>query len=136
LFKPALPAVQLHSTPSEPLLASETDTAIRSNESTAPSASFLRKTLSFDLNLARVSLIIDIVCITSAGLATNSAGFVAATTLTCLGMGFGPTIQSVAVELHNSSYPGAQAETGKVFGALGVLQALWFVSYSLYAKYR
>ena len=76
---------------------------------------------SFDLNLARGSLFVDMICFTLLGLAPTPIAFVLFTLLASFDGGFAPALQSVALELYSRR---GEKETGRLFGALSVLQAL------------
>jgi hypothetical protein len=76
---------------------------------------------SFDLNLARVSLFIEMIAYTLIGLASTPIAFVLFTLMGSMGGGFSPAVHSVALELYSRR---GEKETGKLFGALSVLQAL------------
>ncbi|KAF7976591.1 hypothetical protein HWV62_6075 [Athelia sp. TMB] len=75
----------------------------------------------FDLNLARVAAFIDVVSYVFMGLATTALPFTLFTLLGSLGTGFAPAVQSVALELYARR---GETETGKLFGALSVVNAL------------
>lgn len=85
---------------------------------------FASHTSAFDLNLARGSLCLEILAYLLMGLAGQSLPFTGASMVSSLAAGFGPSIQSVALELYNDR---GGVESGKLFGSLSVLQALWFV---------
>lgn len=80
-----------------------------------------RHSPSFDLNLARVSLFIEVIAYTLIGLASTPFAFALFTLMGSLGGGFSPAVHSVALELYSRR---GEKETGKLFGALSVLQAL------------
>ncbi|KAF9265618.1 MFS general substrate transporter [Marasmius fiardii PR-910] len=75
----------------------------------------------FDLALARVSLGLEIIVYTLMALAINSTSFTILAMCGALGSGFAPAIQSVALDLYAKR---GENETGRLFGALSVLQAL------------
>ncbi|KAF7985122.1 hypothetical protein HWV62_9037 [Athelia sp. TMB] len=75
----------------------------------------------FDLQLARVSLAIEVFGYTFMGLAPTGVTFTLATLVGSVGQGFTPSVQSVALELYNRR---GETETGKLFGALAVVSAL------------
>ena len=77
--------------------------------------------LSFDLNLARVSLATEMICYTLLGLAPTPIPFTIFSVLGSLGAGLFPALQSVALELYSRR---GGKESGRLFGALSVLQAL------------
>jgi len=75
----------------------------------------------FDLQLARVSLVIEVFGYTFMGLAPTGITFTLATLIGSVGQGFAPSVQSVALELYNRR---GETETGKLFGALAFVSAL------------
>ena len=75
----------------------------------------------FDLNLARASLIVKIANYTSMGLAQNSIWFALSGTLGAFSLGFSPAVQSVALALYAER---GGVETGRLFGALSLLQVI------------
>ncbi|KAJ7632793.1 major facilitator superfamily domain-containing protein [Roridomyces roridus] len=79
--------------------------------------------VSFDISLARVSLLIDV--IGYAGLPFAPTGFIFTLfTMVCsFGTAFSPAVQSTALELYTRKI-GGRNESGKLFGALSVVQAL------------
>lgn len=77
----------------------------------------------FDLGVARISLIIDIIANACMGLAFSPVAFTAFGMLGAMSTGFNPALQSVALGLYNRR--GGSAEAGKLLGALSVVQALW-----------
>ncbi|KAJ7219467.1 major facilitator superfamily domain-containing protein [Mycena pura] len=78
---------------------------------------------SFDLWLARISLVVDAVAYTTMPLAPNGIAFTVSTVMSSFGSGFMPAVQTVAMALYSKKH-GANAESGKLFGALSVLQTL------------
>ncbi|KAH7099879.1 MFS general substrate transporter [Auriculariales sp. MPI-PUGE-AT-0066] len=72
----------------------------------------------FDLYLARGSLLFEIASYVLTMLATTGPSFLAATSLASLGGGFNPAVNSLALLL------GGTMETGKLFGAMSVLQTI------------
>ena len=76
----------------------------------------------FDLALARVSLSVDFVSYVWFVLAKGAVAFTLATVVAAFGSGFNPAIQSVALGLYKRR---GGTESGKLFGALSVVQALW-----------
>ncbi|KAK7054689.1 hypothetical protein VNI00_003152 [Paramarasmius palmivorus] len=109
----------------EPLIHEATETQTTPTpRSTSHSPSRLTEPHSshFDLNLARVSLFIEIIAYTCMGLATHPIAFTVFGMMGSLGTGFAPAIQSVALDLYTRG--GEETETGKLFGAMSVVQAL------------
>ncbi|THU77812.1 MFS general substrate transporter [Dendrothele bispora CBS 962.96] len=104
----------------EPLLGR--DNARRSRtRSHSPSRLTEPNSSSFDLKIARASLFVEVIAHGFMGFATNSVSFLLFGMLGSLGTGFSPAIQSVTVELYNRR---GGTESGKLFGALSVVQAL------------
>jgi hypothetical protein len=75
----------------------------------------------FDLNLARVSLLIHIVAYLSMGLAQSPIVFALSGTFNSLGAGFSPAAQSVALALYAKR---GGVEIGRLFGALSLIQVI------------
>lgn len=92
-----------------------------SEQNSMRSFHFASHTSAFDLNLARGSLCLEILAYLLMGLASQSLPFTGASMVSSLAAGFGPSIQSVALELYNER---GGVESGKLFGSLSVLQAL------------
>jgi hypothetical protein len=78
----------------------------------------------FDLGLARVSLLVDIVSYILLVSIPSAVAFTLATVVGSMGSGFNPAVQSVALGLYRRR---GGTESGKLFGALSVVQALWCV---------
>ncbi|GJE93806.1 MFS general substrate transporter [Phanerochaete sordida] len=85
--------------------------------STPPPSAF-----GLNLALARASAAFESAVFAAFPLMARPAGFMAAMGAGALGAGFNPTVQSLAVEVYAAR--GGAGETGKLFGALGVVQAL------------
>lgn len=81
---------------------------------------------SFDLNLARVSLIIEVISYASMGLARTPVAFTLFTILGSFGVGFSPGVHSVALDLYQRR---GEKDNGRLFGALSVVQALGLVDF-------
>jgi hypothetical protein len=79
--------------------------------------------LAFDLSLARISLFVEIIGYTAMSFAPSGLLYTAFTILASFGAGFGPSVQSVALELYTQKSDGAM-EAGRLFGGLSVIQAL------------
>ena len=75
----------------------------------------------FDLNLARASLLVDIITYALMGLTQNPVLFGLFGTLGALGVGFNPAAQSVALALYAGR---GGIETGRLFGATSLIQAI------------
>jgi len=76
---------------------------------------------AFDLSVAQCSLILEIICFALVPIFRSRSTFVVFTVLAACGAGFGPAIQSLAVELYSKR---GGTETGKLFGVLGVVQII------------
>ena len=74
-----------------------------------------------DLNTARVSLVMEFISYTLMAKAKTGTMFTVYTALGCLGAGFLPAIQSLALWIYAGR---GGEETGKLFGGLSVVQAL------------
>ncbi|KAF7323613.1 MFS domain-containing protein [Mycena kentingensis (nom. inval.)] len=98
----------------QPLLSNETGPA-----HTRPRAS------KFDLSLARVSIAVSALTFALLPFAQTTVVFILFLSLGSFASGMSPALNSVALELytHQVGVDGA-AESGKLFGALGVVQAL------------
>ncbi|KAF9479281.1 MFS general substrate transporter [Pholiota conissans] len=75
----------------------------------------------FDLNLARTSLFIDIISYAFMARASTPTAFTLGSIMGAFGTGFSPAMQSVTLALYARR---GGTETGRLFGALSVLQAL------------
>jgi len=78
-----------------------------------------------DLNTARVSLVMELTAYAMMATAKTGALFTAYTALGSLAAGFSPAVQSLALGIYAGR---GGEETGKLFGALSVLQALGYVT--------
>jgi MFS family permease len=116
LLKPA--PVQLPTAPNEPLqnLSSQTHPS-RQNNTRLPSHS-----PKFDLNLARISVVLDILAFVTMIFASSSLVFASGAILQSLGAGYSPAVQALALDIY--SRRGGKGEAGKLFGAISVVQAL------------
>ena len=74
--------------------------------------------------LARVSLGVEVVVYTLMICSTSGLMFAAVTALGALGMGFNPSVQSLALTLYHRR---GGKDSGKLFGAMSVVQAMWCV---------
>ncbi|KAL0570808.1 hypothetical protein V5O48_011144 [Marasmius crinis-equi] len=112
------------STEEEPLMSPTSSTTPPPPRSPSHSPSRLNEPNSskFDLGLARASLISDVIAYTFMALSSSAVPFTIFAMLGSLGSGFSPAIQSVALELYHKKEGGL--ESGKLFGAMSVLQAL------------
>ena len=107
-----------------PVTPDETTPLLDSSSSTMMSRKTIKKEIHsplFDLNLARVSLLVDIVSNASMGLAQNPILFAASGTLGAMGAGFPAAAQSVALALYAKR---GGVEIGRLFGAISLVQAI------------
>jgi len=111
LLKPA--AVQLPTTPDDPLRASQSHPSSSAKSSYSP---------KFDLNLARISVVIDILASLVQLFASNSPVFLCGSVLGALGSGFSPAVHAFALDLYSKR--GGNGQAGRLFGAISVVQAL------------
>ncbi|KAK7467283.1 hypothetical protein VKT23_004340 [Stygiomarasmius scandens] len=118
LFKPK--PTPIRRSEEEPLISNATQPRSRAH-SHSPSRLTEPNSSSFDLKIARASLLIEVFAHGFMGLAANSITFLMFGLLGSLGSGFSPAIQSVTVELYSRR---GGTESGKLFGALSVIQAL------------
>ena len=109
----------------QPLLVPATDS------STLPPTSNTQDTKSheldsshFDLALAQISLVVDIASYVLLASVPTAVAFTLGTMGGSMGAGFNPAVQSVALGLYRRR---GGTENGKLFGALSVVQALWWV---------
>ena len=142
------PAIQLPVAPSEPLSGSrifaddgstdanpEAESAheLESRHKPGPTSRLTPHTPSFDLGLARFSLILEVICYTLIPLVMTPVTFTALAMLGSFGGGFNPAVQALALELFSRRQPkdgDGGFEAGRLFGALSVIQALWCVSFT------
>lgn len=83
---------------------------------------------NFDLGLARFSLGLEVVCFTFIAFAPTALTFTIFGMIASWGGGFNPAVQALALELYARRHAKREeAETGKLFGALSVIQAMWYV---------
>ena len=95
-----------------------------SNSSTMVTRKTIKKEIHsplFDLNLARVSLLIHVVAYISMGVAQSAIPFALSGAFNALGSGFSPATQSVALALYAKR---GGIEIGRLFGALSLIQAI------------
>ncbi|OBZ69347.1 hypothetical protein A0H81_10787 [Grifola frondosa] len=126
LLKPKPPAIQLPVEPAEPLQPSTgppSPSSSPANPSESPTIrpSHPAHSPSADLKLARASLLIDMAAYVLMPLSTSAALFCTASVVSAFGMGFAPAVQSVALALYTRR---GGKESGKLFGALSVVQAM------------
>jgi len=80
-------------------------------------------TPALDLGIAKVSLALHAVSLALIAVSKNSGLFFGASMLATLGIGYGPLVQSLSLELYVRR-GGGLSETGRLFGAMSVIQAL------------
>ena len=76
---------------------------------------------AFDLGLARISVAIGAISYTCMGLAPSALAFTIFGMVNSMGMAFSPAVQSTALALYVQN---GNKESGRLFGALSVVQAL------------
>lgn len=76
---------------------------------------------NFDLNVAKVSVGIEVFVYILMVFSSSGPMFAVIATLGAFGMGFGPAIQSVALTLYNRR---GGKDSGRLFGAMSVVQSL------------
>ena len=76
---------------------------------------------------------IEVISCTLLPFAPTAGLFTAFTMLGALGSGFSPAVQSVTLGLYTQ---GGGTESGKLFGALSVVQALWYVAFPIMRLHR
>lgn len=114
--------MQLPTTLDEPLqdLPSHPDPIRQSAaKSHTPSPSH---TPRFDLNLARISLVLDIIAFSIMLLSSKGLLFVCGSFIQSLGSGYSPALQAFALEVY--SRRGGKGEAGRLFGAFSVLSSV------------
>ncbi|KAH7912214.1 MFS general substrate transporter [Hygrophoropsis aurantiaca] len=79
---------------------------------------------AFDLRIARCSLFIELIAFVLVALASSGAVFTAASVLGSFGSGFAPAIQAFALELYLKRDGKGRNQTGRLFGAISVVQVL------------
>jgi hypothetical protein len=119
ILKPNPLILELPVTPAENMPNSSS-----SSSSTTTTRKTIKKEIHsplFDLNLARASLLADLISNVSMGLAQSPIQFGLSSTFSALGVSFNPAVQSVALALYARR---GGIETGKLFGALSLIQAI------------
>lgn len=109
----------MEDTEAAPLLSPST-TSPKPNRPSAPIRKEIHSPI-FDLNLARASLFVEIVSYTFMGLAPTPLSFTLFGMLGSMGSGFSPAMQSVTLAMYTRR---GGTESGRLFGALSVIQAL------------
>ncbi|TCD62170.1 hypothetical protein EIP91_007253 [Steccherinum ochraceum] len=122
LFKPKpVASIHLPSTPSEPLLTAGSTSPPRRSPSPRATAQYTSRSISFDLNVARVSVMVEFLSMFMLPFTNNALVFTALSIANCFGSGHTPAAQSVTLALYAQR---GGTESGKLLGALGVLQVL------------
>ncbi|KAH7929729.1 MFS general substrate transporter [Leucogyrophana mollusca] len=129
LLRPSPPApIQLPAEPDEPLQsgasASSTSTTVEETHAPRSKSPSPSHSPAFDLNIARVSLFIEVIAFSLLAVASSGAMFTAATFLGAFGSGFSPAIQAFALELFVRRGGKGRSQAGKLFGAISVVQVL------------
>lgn len=94
------------------------------SSSTKASTEQSNQQLRFDILIARVSLVMEAVGLVGMTLSHYGSTFLASSVMGALGGGFTPAINSIGLEVYRRT---GGNETGKLLGALGVLQVFGFV---------
>ncbi|KZT71313.1 MFS general substrate transporter [Daedalea quercina L-15889] len=121
LFQPKTPPIQLPAEPDEPLTDSSSPRSPSATRPSPPPRPHHAHSPTFDLNLARVSISLDILAYALMALAHSGALFTAWSVLGAFGSGLGPSVSSVATALYTRN---GGKELGKLFGALSVVQII------------
>jgi len=109
-----------HATSIKPTYTSGDPVAQSSDNSPAARRARLAQNIKFDLRIARLSFIVELVSFIAATVTNSPLGFVISTSLTSFGGGAGPAAQSLALCL----LPNPKEESGKLFGAISMMQAI------------
>jgi len=117
LSPPSPAADEAPSTPTSPLSLSSSSSLDRERERDKQTTTLLL----FDLSIARVSLVLDLLGFVAMALSRSPSLFLLSAMGECLGAGFPAAIQSAALEIYRRS---GGRETGKLFGALSVMQSV------------
>ena len=90
-----------------------------------------RHSPTFDRLVAQASLALEVACYALipalAHVKWNETIFIILTVLASCGAGFGPAIQALAVDVY--SRRSNASETGRLFGVMGVVQAVRYVPF-------
>ncbi|KAF9500505.1 MFS general substrate transporter [Pleurotus eryngii] len=108
----------------EPLLSSSSEpsgSSQRPSPTSSPRSLLEIHSPTFDLSLARASLLVEIVAYSFMAMAQAPLPFTIFAMLGSFGAGFSPAIQSAAIELYVRR---GGRENGRLYGALSVVQAL------------
>ncbi|KAJ3502515.1 hypothetical protein NLJ89_g8854 [Agrocybe chaxingu] len=123
LFKPEPLVIELPAAPEEssPLLSSSPSEPSSSTTTPRPTIKKEIHSPSFDLALARISLLVEIISYTLMALSPSALAFTVFGIFGSLGTGFSPAVQSVTLALYARR---GGTESGRLFGAMSVVQAL------------
>jgi hypothetical protein len=113
----------------EPLLESESSENV-SDPSTPRRVKMIKKELHsprFELGVARLSLVIDIAAYGIMVLFASEKAFGIFGVLGAMGIGYSPAVQTLLLALYARR---GGTETGRLFGALSVVQALGYVDFT------
>ena len=116
--------MQLPSQPGEPLDARSESSSL--SEQVSSHDPVHTHTPALDLSIAKASLAVHALSFVLIAVSTNAVLFVAASMLATFGIGYGPVVQSLSLELY-ARRGGETSEAGRLFGAMNVLQALGYV---------
>ncbi|TCD62172.1 hypothetical protein EIP91_007255 [Steccherinum ochraceum] len=116
-----VPSVRLSEAASEPLLSAESTSHPDSSSSPHATAVNTSRSISFDLNVTRVSVVIELISAFMIPFTKKGLVFTGLSVADCFGAGHEPTAQSVTLALYAQR---GGTESGKLLGALGVLQIL------------
>ncbi|KAK7690558.1 hypothetical protein QCA50_005656 [Cerrena zonata] len=108
------PAISLPTEESEPLQSD-------SSRNTSLESSSLPHSVSADLAISRVSLLISIIPFALIPFAPSALMYTALNGVVCFGTAFSPAIQSVALGIYTAN---GGLEAGKLFGAIGIVQTV------------
>lgn len=86
---------------------------------TRSSKKHVQHTPAFDRAIAQVSMALEVVCFALVPPLGTQWSFIVFTVLASCGAGYGPAIQSLALEVYARR---GGTETGRLFGVLGVVQ--------------
>ncbi|KAM6500295.1 Major facilitator superfamily domain containing protein [Amanita muscaria] len=117
-----------------PLEPSEEEPLLSGRDANASGPSTVLKEVhppSFDLNVARICIAIEVIAYGGMSFSLGALPFTLFTMLGSLGVCFGPLLQSAALAIYTRQ---GHAESGRLFGGLSVVQALCgqIISPSLY----
>ena len=119
LYAPKSPPIQLPTSPAHDELLN----ASSSLPPTAPRDPGSPHTPAVDLGIAKISLVVQIICFVIIALSKDAGMFVAAGALGALAMGYSPTTNSLSLELFTRR-GGLPSEAGRLFGAMSVIQTV------------